>query len=106
MTYLDSTGAGPQKSLWRSKRASNLKSSLILFDSTTTLQERPSNTDVYDSTFTLNVLQSNTSGPLPSTKKRSLFIDLGLPTLLVILPLTLLSAALVGLIVYGWQRIG
>lgn len=101
-----STGTGQQKSLRKHKRASNLKANLIFFDSAKTPPEKPPSLDAYGSTFTLSLLQSNNTRSAPSTNRRSLFVDLGLPTLFVILPLTLLAATLFGLVVYGWQNIG
>jgi hypothetical protein len=106
MPSFRSTDTGQQKSLQKYKRASNLKANLIFFDSTTTSPETPPKMEAYDSTFTLNLQQSNINRSAPSTKRRSLFVNLGLPTLFVILPLTLLAAVLLSLVVYGWQRIG
>jgi hypothetical protein len=95
-----------QQSLRKSARESNLKSNFILFDtSTSTLPQRPVEAMQFDSTFTLDEDQSNTIPSASRTNRRSLLIDLGIPTMCVILPLTLLSAALLALVIYGHQQI-
>jgi hypothetical protein len=95
-----------QRSLRKSARESNLKSNFILFNtSTSTLSQRPVEAMQFNSAFALDEDQTNAIPSAPRTSRRSLLIDLGIPTMCVVLPLTLLSAALLALVMYGHQQI-
>lgn len=87
-------------------REANLKSNFILFNtSTSTLSQRPADPLRFDSTFSL---EENQSDAIPSechTNRRPLLKNLAIPTICVIVPLTLLSAALLSLVLYGQHQI-
>jgi hypothetical protein len=95
-----------QRSLRKCAKEPDLKSNFMLFeDRTTTISETPVEGLHFDSTFTLDEDQSNVRMSAPRTERKSLFRDIGIPTIWIILPLTLLAAALLALVLYGHKQI-
>ena len=94
------------KSVRKCHKQPNLQAHFRFWDdsSTSTLNEKFSDPE-NSLTFTPYLMERDPSAPSTRTDRRSLFVDLGLPTIGVVLPLTLLAAAIIGLVVYGRQHI-
>lgn len=78
---------------------------MLFEDRTAIVSETPVEAMHFDSTFTLDEAQSKPRISAPRTQSKSLFRDVGIPTMYVTLPLTLLSTALLALVLYGHMRI-
>lgn len=103
-------GMEQKKSVRKCPRDSDFQKHFRFFDSSSSLNlepDGPPSPENFESTFTLDVDDTDVGAnpSKPRTDKRSFLIDVGLPGLCVICPLSIISLMLIALGVYGHNRI-